>query len=116
MDQFTFNQHFKVGASFGGILEYKVREAISNYYADKKFISLEEKISGDENKELQDISGYIGIENSMHSEGVDIRYSLTDKIKNVLNEIDEAIENDPQLKLMGRCWLLILFRKPKNKH
>ena len=121
MSQYVNRPGFRVGASFGGMLEFKVREARFKEYVDEHHLSLNTIVGDEDGNELEDIQEKVGFkdvfnQNSKTIEEKLFSTTLTDTIRSTLEDFDAGVNGDPRFELASRMWLAILLRKPKNKH
>lgn len=118
MSQYVNRLNFKVGASFGSMINFKVLEAVYNNEKEEKVKSL---YLENDNKEI-DLMALSKRENlnllwnksydDINEENFE---SLNDIIHEFLNEADSEITSD-SLKLKFRMYFLILLKNPKNYH
>jgi len=120
MSQYVNRPGFRVGASFGGMLEFKVREARFKEYADEHHLSLNSVIDEDgcELEDIQEKAGFKDIFKPYRESLEDEMFATTlgDTIRTTLEDFDVGVNDDPRFSIIGRMWLAILLRKPRNKH
>jgi hypothetical protein len=121
MSQYINRPGFRVGASFGGMLEFKVREAKFKEYADEHNLSLNAFVGDEGDSELEDIQERAGFKDVFRPnrglvEDDLFKTSLNDAIDTTLEDFDIGVVGDPKFSIAGRMWLAILLRKPRNKH
>lgn len=123
MSQYNKNPDFYVGASFAGMVKWKIVEAIykPKLQAENNHISLNQLISDDGTKEIGDTityedniicgsNDYITVEDKLTSE------SNENIIIEILHELDEVIGHDSKNAFLTRLYLLIFLRGPKTRH
>jgi hypothetical protein len=119
MNQYIVRPGFHIGASFGAMLDFKVREAWSKSKQTDNTISLN-TIVGD-STELEDLIEYAGGNNSqledrsLTPEQQAMAKSTIEVIREILKMVDEDAK-DPKYQLLARFWFAIILKKPRNKH
>lgn len=112
---------FEIGASFAGVLNFKVVEALYKDCTEDTHISLNTLISEDSSSELEDnlyLYSQDSFRESMMAEDpseVLTRYSLSDELEGILEELDAEIE-DPYIRLAVRLYLVMCLRRPRSRH
>lgn len=119
MSQYKRRPDFEVGASFAGMMRFKVLEVLGKKPQDYQ-VSLNFNVN-EEGTELVDI-----LDSSKLKGGVNWQdyspekkftgISIKETISNVLSEFDEAIEYDPKLEVLARLYLTLYLRKPRSRH
>jgi hypothetical protein len=120
MAQYMNRPGFHVGASFAGMLQWKVVEGLYKDWDEEQHESLN-SIIGDTNNEMESMWSKMGMEPVFGEEYEDPgdfieASSLHDKVGELLEDLDVGCEGDPVYGMLGRIWLTINIRKPKNKH
>jgi len=107
MQQYYYRQGYHCGASFAGVIHFKVYEVL--YFKKEEEVSLNVPVYSGENQttELQNLieaRSYI---------------SNPERIKETLDEVlalfDDLIPNEYRQFLL-RCYIFIFLKKPRNKH
>ena len=120
MNQYLRREDFEVGASFAGLIKFKIVEILYKGREDYH-VSLNQIISDDSKTELIDSLGANNYQSIICSE-IDnpeeqlFRETPKEIIHNVLNELDEEIGHDSLLALKVRMYLTIILRSPKTRH
>jgi hypothetical protein len=123
MSQYIDRPGFHCGASFAGLLRWKVVEAKSKGNEDNQFLSLNMLLSNDSTAELEDIQEKVGFESlftdfqSPEEEFFDDR-SLKTEVDEILAEFDSGLDDKSRIRerILIRAWFSILLKKPRNKH
>lgn len=123
MSQYLNNPDFEVGASFAGMMSWKIVEALYKNKTEDFHVSLNETINDDADVELQDA---IGTQDYKNVTSTDETYNdptafidkmdLNEVIKGIFDELDESIEYDPRLEILVRLYLLLCLRHPRTRH
>lgn len=118
MSQYLYRPEFYVGVSFAGMMSGKILEALYKHLQDDDVYSLNETL-GDSEHEFEDIQGMGNMEALFGEiptpEEVFERTELKEVLNTLLKEFDALIEEE-SIRFKLRCYLLILLRKPRNKH
>lgn len=112
---------FEIGASFAGVINYKVIEALYKDCVEDHHTSLNSLISEDSSSELED-SLYLYSQDSvketmMAGDPLEalVKSSLTDELEIILEELDSEI-NDPYIRLVVRLYIVLCLRRPRSRH
>lgn len=116
MSQYLRNPTFEVGASFAGMMQWKIVEALYGQEDDKCW-SLNSPINkeGDELMEVINEDNLI-FQNEKHPDSFVDDINCKDIVDEVLEEVDKEIDYDPRLSVLVRVYLLLYFRKPRSRH
>lgn len=118
MSQYLYRQDFYVGVSFAGMMNGKVMEALYKQLPEDKVLSINENI-GDSENEFEDIQKTEEMTSLFREiplpEEQFFRVSITKVLYNLLKEFDSQVK-DEQIRFKLRCYILILLKKPRNKH
>jgi hypothetical protein len=117
MSQYIYRPNFFVAASFAGMMNGKVLEALYKQIPDDDNYSLNETV-GDSDHEFEDMQ-----DTAMESvfrempipEDFLSRVSITEIVYDLLKEFDKEVK-DEKIKIKLRFYLFLLLRKPRNKH
>lgn len=118
MSMFNRKPEYAVGASFAGILGYKVLELIN----EAKLISLNKPTSYDAQVELLDtltedsFTHIGGSRNLMLSPEEIFLASEEDPIGEVLDELDQEVGRNSKIAFLARLYLLVNLRVPRTRH
>lgn len=120
MNQFLKREDFEVGASFAGLIKFKIVEILYKGREDYH-VSLNQIISDDSKTELIDSLGAGNLQsvicsNVNNPEEMLLKESPKDIIHEVLKELDEEIGHDSLLAFKVRLYLTIILRSPKTRH
>jgi len=120
MAQYMNRPGFHVGASFAGMLQWKVVEGLYKDWNEESHESLNALI-GDTGNDLESMQKKVGMEplfgDAYEEPGSFIdKHSVRDKVSELFEDLDVGCSNDPRFSLLGRVWFSINLRKPKNKH
>jgi hypothetical protein len=120
MSQYLNRPGFHVGASFAGMLQWKVVEGLYKDWDEEKHESLN-SIIGDSGNEMESQSIKMGMERVFGDDYEDPEdwintFTIKEKILELLEDLDEGCDYDTRYSLLGRVWLVINLKKPKNKH
>lgn len=124
MSQYNRNPNFYVGASFAGMVKWKIVEALykPKLKAENNHLSLSQLVSDDGPKELVDNITYeddVLANNSPDYAEPEERLILEDEeniIIEIIRELDEVIGHESRNALLTRLYLLIFLRGPKTRH
>lgn len=116
MSQYLKNPSFEVGASFAGMMQWKIVEALYGQEDDKCW-SLNNPINkeGDELMEVINEDNLI-FKNEKHPDEFVDRIDTKQIVDEVLEEADKEIDYDPRLSMLMRVYVLLYFRKPRSRH
>ena len=120
MSQYLTRPEFEVGASFAGMMKWKIIEVLYKGKNPKSNggepISLQYEIDNDGKSTLEDLIPandvvYSPEENALKRAPYDI-------IEEILHELDETLEckNAFYIKTIVRLYILLCLRHPKNRH
>ena len=117
MSQYLRNPKFEVGASFAGMMGWKIVEEIYGNSDDDNCISLNSHINED-GDELLDV---VPVENALfHSnktpEELAEEVPIKETLDNVLKEFDKEIDYDLRLEMLVRLYILQFLKKPRSRH
>lgn len=120
MCQYINRPGFHTGASFAGMLQWKVVEALYKDWPEESHLSLNSLI-GDSKNDLESMQDSANLEsvfgNNYSNPGDFVNDSdLQEVIHELLQDFDEGVEKDEKYGLLSRIYLLISLKKPKNKH
>ena len=119
MSQYIYRPGYHVGASFAGMINPKVLETLYKHSKEDRNYSLN-SVLGDTNLELEDMQERVGFESiyaNNHEEPGDFinKVHLKETINIIIKEFNSEVKcNYMRFKLIN--FVLILLRKPKNKH
>lgn len=112
---------FEIGASFAGVLNFKVMEALYKDCAEDNHVSLNTIVSEDASTDLEE-NLYLYSQETFKNSNVNIdpfdeisKTSVSDEIEQILKELDEEIQ-DPYIKLVVRLYIVMCFRRPRSRH
>lgn len=114
MSQYLTNPEFEVGASFAGMMSFKIIEVMYKQSTDDKTISLSTEINDDGKNTIEDLIsaervGWVSPEDDV------CRVDPTEIIDEVLKELDDVIDSF-YLKTVVRAYVLLSLKQPKNRH
>lgn len=114
MSQYLTKPEFEVGASFAGMMTWKIVEVMYKPSADDRSISLDMAIDDDEKHTLNDLiadKNYFSSpeESTFSEDGI-----LT--VLQTLNEATDAINNDFYKSILLNAYMLLCLKHPKNRH
>ena len=119
MSQYYNRPGFRTGASFAGMLSWKVMEVLVKHRQEDWHLSLS-SIMGDENSDLESKQEKVKFENVFgyvyDQPDSEIRTPLMTTLKELFEDVDIGYENDPHMSILTRLYLLIYIKRPKNKH
>ena len=101
---------FEVGASFAGMVNFKILEALYRGKDDNHILSLDAAIT-DENKTLADFAKPLQVEGSNDSF---LDFDLTDIVEDLLDEIDKRYSNDIYLASVLKLYVNLILKCPKQ--
>lgn len=101
---------FEVGASFAGMVNFKILEALYRGKDDSHILSLDAAIT-DENKTLADFAKPLQVESNNESF---LDYDLTDIVEDLLDEIDEKYSNDVYFASVLKLYVNLILKCPKQ--
>jgi hypothetical protein len=120
MSQYLTRPGYHIGASFAGILQFKVKEALYRDTREDKHVSLNSILSVDGATELEELQEKVKFETLFgtyeDADSIVNNVSLKSVLNSLLREFDESVGGDVKNRILLRCWLTILLKKPKNKH
>lgn len=116
MSQYLKNPSFEVGASFAGMMSWKIVEALYGQEDDKCW-SLNSPINteGDELLEVINEDNLI-FQNNKHPDEFINKIDTKKIVDEVLDEADKVIDYDPRMSMLMRVYILLYFRKPRSRH
>lgn len=114
MSQYLTRPEFEVGASFAGMMSFKIIEVMYKPSTDDKAISLSTEIDDDGKNTLGDLisaesEGWISPEEEV------CKIDSTEIIDEVLKELDDVIDSF-YLRTVVRAYILLSIKHPKNRH
>lgn len=115
MSQYLTKPEFEVGASFAGMMKWKIIEVMYKPSADDKAISMSTEIDDDGKNTLEDLIAAEDAGCWHFLEDEVCRASPIDVINQVLKELDATL-NDFYLETVVRGYLLLCMKHPKNRH
>lgn len=115
MSQYLTKPEFEVGASFAGMMKWKIIEVMYKPSADDKAISMSTEIDDDGKNTLEDLIAAEDAGCWCSPEDEVCRASPIDVINQVLKELDATL-NDFYLETVVRGYLLLCMKHPKNRH
>lgn len=122
MSQYNKNPNFYVGASFAGMVKWKIVEALYKYQSEDDHLSLSQVVSDDGSKEIGDNMTYednaimdCGSEYASPEDKV-ILMSNGTIFDSVIRELDQVIGHESQNAFITRLYLLIILRGPRTRH
>ena len=120
MNQFLRREDFEVGASFAGLIKFKIVEILYKSREDYH-VSLNQIISDDSKTELIDSlsssnSQSIICSNAANPEEMLLKETPKEIIHEVLKELDDEVGHDSLLAFKVRMYLTIILRSPKTRH
>ena len=101
---------FEVGASFAGMVNFKILEALYRGKDDSHILSLDATVT-DEDKTLADFAKPLQVESTNENF---LDYDLTDIIKDLITEIDEKYGNDVYLASVLKLYVNLIIKCPKQ--
>ena len=122
MSQYNKNPDFYVGASFAGMVKWKIVEALYKYQAEDNHVSLNQVISDEGPKEIGENMTYEdnAIPGSYSDYGspedVILAESNEDLVTTLVGELDEMVGHSSKYAFLARLYLLIILRGPKTRH
>lgn len=114
-------KQFEIGASFAGVINFKVMEALYKDCAEDNHVSLNTLISEDSDSELEDNIYLYSDDRARDAMAIDdpsenfIKTSLSEEIEDILQELDEEID-DPYIRLVVRLYIVMCLRRPRSRH
>jgi hypothetical protein len=120
MSQYKNRPGFHVGASFAGMINWKVMEALYKDWPEDSHLSLS-RIIGQDGNDLESMQERIHFENVFGMdygtpEGSISKLVLDNTITEILQELDSGYEYDKRIMIIVRVFLSIILKKPRNKH
>ena len=101
---------FEVGASFAGMVNFKILEALYRGKDDSHVLSLDATVT-DEDKTLADFAKPLQVEGTNENF---LDYDLTDIIKDLITEIDEKYGSDAYLASVLKLYVNLIIKCPKQ--
>jgi hypothetical protein len=122
MSQYNKNPDFYVGASFAGMVKWKIVEALYKYQTEDDHLSLNQIISDDGQKEIVENMTYE--DNAISSSSSDylspeelaIAQDSGSVYDSVVRELDAVIGHESKKAFLTRLYLLIILRGPRTRH
>lgn len=119
MSQYLTRPDFEVGASFAGMMQWKIVEVLyKNKEKNGNPISLDMQVSTEGKATLEDLIA--ADENTIFNpEEYITKTSVNEIIEEILKELDEELEkeeNSLYLKIIIRLYITLCLRHPKNRH
>lgn len=115
MSQYLTKPEFEVGASFAGMMGWKIVEVMYKPSADDKAISMSLEIDDDGKNTLEDLIAAEEVGGWKSPEDDVCRVDPIDIINEVLEELDEIVD-DFYLRTIVRGYLTLCLKHPKNRH
>lgn len=114
MSQYLTKPEFEVGASFAGMMGWKIVEVMYKPSADDKAVSMSMEIDDDGKNTLEDL---ISAEDEgwYSPEDEALKTDPVEVINQVLEEMD-AVVDDFYLRTIVRGYLTLCMKHPKNRH
>lgn len=116
MNQYKTRKDFEVGASFAGMMDKKVIEALYRGKNDplERSLSLDATIN-DSSTKIEDI---LNSESLMYQQNKEIKSfeCAFETFKEVLDELDEAVKFDDRLMVLFRLYFVLWLRHPRSRH
>lgn len=124
MSQYNRNPDFYVGASFAGMVKWKIVEALykPKLRAENNHLSLNQLLSDEGTKELGDNITYednnlaVGASDYLSPEDQIIIDDEENIIIGIFKELDEVIGHESRNAFLVRLYFLIFLRGPKTRH
>lgn len=101
---------FEVGASFAGMVNFKILEALYRGKDDSHILSLDATVT-DEDKTLADFAKPLQVESTNENF---LDYDLTDIIKDLITKIDEKYGSDAYLASVLKLYVNLIIKCPKQ--
>lgn len=101
---------FEVGASFAGMVNFKILEALYRGKDDSHVLSLDATVT-DEDKTLADFAKPLQVESTNENF---LDYDLTDIIQGLLTEIDEKYGDNVYLASVLKLYVNLIIKCPKQ--
>lgn len=101
---------FEVGASFAGMVNFKILEALYRGKDDSHVLSLDATVT-DEDKTLADFAKPLQVESTNENF---LDYDLTDIIQDLLTEIDEKYGDNVYLASVLKLYVNLIIKCPKQ--
>ena len=101
---------FEVGASFAGMVNFKILEALYRGKDDNHTLSLDVAIT-DENKTLADFAKPLQVESTSDSF---LDYNLSDVVEDLLYEIDKKYSNNVYFASVLKLYVNLILKCPKQ--
>lgn len=120
MSQYLTRPEFEVGASFAGMMKWKIIEVLYKGKNPKSNggepISLQYEINDDGKSTLEDLIPANDVVYSPEENA--LKRCPYDIIEEILNELDETLDckNSFYIKTIVRLYILLCLRHPKNRH
>lgn len=121
MSQYNKNPDFYVGASFAGMVKWKIVEALYKYQTEDNHLSLNQIISDDGQKEIgenmtyEDVS-YINSSDYLSPEDRIIAMDNGTIYNSLVEELDAVVGHGSRNAFLTRLYLLIILRGPRTRH
>lgn len=121
MSQYNKNPDFYVGASFAGMVKWKIVEALYKYQTEDNHLSLNQIISDDGQKEIGETMTYedVGYINSSDYLSPEDRIIAMDNgtiYNSLVDELDAVVGHGSRNAFLTRLYLLIILRGPRTRH
>lgn len=122
MSQYNKNPDFYVGASFAGMVKWKIVEALYKYQTEDDHLSLNQVINDDGAKEIGENMTYEDSVIKSNSpdyaspEEAALAENSEDVIITIINELDAVIGHGSKNAFLARLYLLIFLRSPRTRH
>lgn len=101
---------FEVGASFAGMVNFKILEALYRGKDDSHVLSLDATVT-DEDKTLADFAKPLQVESTNENF---LDYDLTDIIKDLITKIDEKYGSNAYLASVLKLYVNLIIKCPKQ--
>lgn len=115
MSQYLTKPDFEVGASFAGMMGWKIVEVMYKPSADDKAVSMNIEIDDDGKNTLEDLISAEDYGYWASPEDDACYISPMETIDEVLKEFDEVVD-DFYLRTVVRGYLMLCLKHPKNRH
>lgn len=116
MSSYLTRKDFEVGASFAGMMNWKIIEVMYSNTLDDKTISLSLETHDDGKVTLGDtISSSLSNEPYCSPEDSVLDVNLSTIINELFIELDDVVKNY-KLSLVIRAYVLLCLKHPKNRH
>lgn len=116
MSQYLTKPDFRVGASFAGMMGWKIVEVLAKPPKDNT-ISLDSQIDDDSASSLEDLISSNNISSDYDKpEDAALKENFSDVLNSLCKEADAVLGNNQYDRLLFRMYLLLCIRHPKSRH